>query len=659
MKTGAFLDEYSAEATAMLETAAGRKLTESEINTLSKTIQGVEDTQIELSNTYTETERTCSLLSVLDRLREVKPIITGNGTLFNREGAGGHNVAGGFVKSLLDTRKACKKRMFEVQDKAKGKKGNDKKVLDQQKEVLDMRQKVFKVLVNAYYGSIGMPAFIFYDPNSAPAVTGTGMNVVTSLVQSFEQFLDDNWAFECWGDVFEFVQASLDKDSSYEIELSTDINVSDIHERLTRKLPEGLHPSEGEEILSQMSARLQTLLESLDDDQLARLYYRNNLYAFLVESDVSDLLVEILGYDIPSGNPGEVDDPTLKKNLDTLWAVVNDYVVLLTFHQDRMDFCEHSEKRSVLVVDTDSTFLLMDTFVKWVVDTYDIGELDPNRRISLCNIVVFMMAGYSDIILEDYARRTNIEASEHLDLKNEFIFSRIMLTPNKKSYAGSIMSREGKLLSPPKFEITGLKIKTINVNKKTREYFKRVLKDKIVECKEIDIQDLLGEFVAYEVMVAESIENGELVFAQPTKYSGFSFYKEPYRQAVVRGTVVWNDIYPETPIQALDNVRMLKCAGISEGDFDAIVTNLKKEDAKIAARVRDLVFENEKTAHHGFSRVCLPRSVKEIPSWVKPFVDVEMIVHDNVRNALILLESVGIVVLDARNRSRYSNIVRF
>jgi len=134
------IEKYRNQAIHMIEECTGENITEEEIEKLNGIIKdNFKDTEIKFTNTYNKTSKNFPLLTVIDNILAKEPIITGNGTLFNREDKGGKNITGSFVDMLLKTRKVYKNKMFKAQ--------NDKdKALE---EVMDMFQKVFKVLANA------------------------------------------------------------------------------------------------------------------------------------------------------------------------------------------------------------------------------------------------------------------------------------------------------------------------------------------------------------------------------------------------------------------------------------------------------------------------------------------------------------------------------
>jgi hypothetical protein len=406
---------------------------------------------------------------------------------------------------------------------------------------------------------------------------------------------------------------------------------------------------------------------------------------------------------MPSGNVEDIKDPKLKELLDQAFAAISDYVIIDKCFEPRMKFCETTKRNTVLVCDTDSTFILVDKFVRYVEETFD---WDPSQTdvITACNIAVYFLSKFSPMVLNRISANRNVEDDKrkYFSLKNEFLYKRLMLTENKKSYAGLLLQREGKMVLNPKdqLDIKGLDIKKVKTNAETRKYFQEVLKtlilgmapsetdsiltdneldeegewgdnehdeDEVVDTKKsminhhINLTKVVTAFAKYEEMVHTSLQNGEMKFAKPAKFSGIKAYTFPYRMEAFRGVLVWNDVFPSEPIRTLEYVHMFKTTANTVEKFDAIVEeyDFSEEDLRILKIVRNTCFTGENMPSYGFTRICIPRSVKETPTWVLPFIDEASIVEDNIKSALILLECLGVRCVTVRGSSKFTNIVEF
>ena len=69
--------------------------------------------------------------------------------------------------------------------------------------------------------------------------------------------------------------------------------------------------------------------------------------------------------------------------------------------------------------------------------------------------------------------------------------------------------------------------------------------------------------------------------------------------------------------------------------------------------------KNEELAKRGFTRICVPSSTNCIPEYILPFIDLDRLIFKNMTAALIILETLGVYCIEARDNARFSNIVRF
>jgi hypothetical protein len=646
MEKNIFLENYLNQLNDILAIKKGEELSDKEKKDIVSFITSrFKNEDARLYNSYKSTEKKTTLLDAINQIIIKKPIVSGCCTLYKKESEGGRNLSGNFVKYLIDSRKQVKKEMFKAKQNADFELENN----------LDMKQKVFKVLTNAFYGSLGNVAFALYDENSGPAVTGTGRIIITSLIQTFEAFFADNWNFSSILDIYKFFQDNSERKTKFKFK--NEINKDDLFDRLFNKLESTLRTKENKDKLSE-------LIDRLSKTQIHQFYYVNNLFSFLEEEANLNLIASILDYSIPSGNIEDISDEKLLSLLNKLYHNIQENVVNLNSYENRAEFCENSIRGTVLLCDTDSTFINLNKFVEFVKKNFDYDLSIDKNRITACNIAIFMFSNLSPVILEKISDKLNIEEDKRkfLSLKNEFLYKRLLLTPNKKQYAGSLISQEGKLLSPPKLDIKGLDIKKVNTSKFTQNYFQDILDNMIINSEKVEVDKILKKFIELENIIKTSLNNGELTFSIPMKYTNFSNYKFPFRMEVVRGTIVWNSINPDSPIRSMEYVNLLKLLPEDEIQFNRILNKQSKEFIKkysdIFDKIKKVCFEDEDMKSYGFGRICFPKTLNKTPEWVIPFIDSSTIIDLNINKALILLDSIGIYCFKVKNTEYFSNIIQ-
>jgi hypothetical protein len=248
-----------------------------------------------------------------------------------------------------------------------------------------------------------------------------------------------------------------------------------------------------------------------------------------------------------------------------------------------------------------------------------------------------------------------------------------MTTNNKKQYAGLLKAQEGTIIDPPKLDIKGLSIKKTTVNKTTRQFFTKLIKDDVLGSDDMSTSGVLGKFREFEKSVKESLARGEVTFGVPGRLNdpgdrdandeyidGSGAYKAPYTQAPVRGSIVWNALQEALPpeerlpvLSAPEDVLLFKMKAEKIGDLAPIFGTPQYE------AIHRAVFKSPKMERFGFTILAIPKSVDRIPEWLIQFIDMDTIASDNVRNGFIVLESMDLKVIKTPAGSQYSNIVTF
>ena len=180
-------------------------------------------------------------------------------------------------------------------------------------------------------------------------------------------------------------------------------------------------------------------------------------------------------------------------------------------------------------------------------------------------------------------------------MEDNVVYSRLMLTRNKKQYAGRLVYQEGRKLPKPELDIKGISIKKSTVNKKVRDYFSELIEEKILKEPSINVVDILTEFKKLEDDIYRSLyEDLSTEYCIPVKVSDFDSYAFPNRMQAVRAAKAYNYLYPNFPIETPSKVLMvkLKCDNlvdlmpiINTPEYQVIYDNIfNNEDEDFASR---------------------------------------------------------------------------
>jgi hypothetical protein len=607
-----------------------------------------QDLKVSLLNNHKRTEREIYLTEIIEKLLEKELILAGNGLLLRNQDYRQSALA--FLGNyLMDMRVKDKKKQFEFV--------NSNPALS---KIYKNRQLVDKLLGNSYYGVMGEPNSIFYNIYTAGAITGSGVNIISTATMGFEKFFG-NQVFFKYDDVYFFISETL-KDiknipDDYKDGIFDNVPIKRIDNKLLSKFVNSFKFNYDNENEFEI---FQTFLKNLSNFQKYFLYYKNNFYEFikldlpksflevLIDGDflkVDDYLKE----DLENINSDDLD------NLRTFWELLDYYVADYTIEYDKEYKVNNINRRTVLVVDTDSNFLYLDPFLQEVKKLFEIKKITDKRKISIVNIITYSLVKYIKKLLFHLTDQMNIpdKYKDEIRMKSEFLFERVILTSNKKQYVGKIIYQEGVILDKPDIEYKGLQIKKAQVSKTTGTFFKDLIKNKFFE-KDIKLNEILREILNFQEKIRNDILAGNTYYATNQKLNSRDSYKFPERISAYRGAKVWNALFPENPILTGDKCGLYKTTLLSVDDL----LELKKTDFKLAKKLFHTIFKDPELEKYGMNVIAFPKNVKKLPEWIVSFIDIETIITDNITNGLIMLESLGLKTHVVKNNKYVSNIIQ-
>ena len=235
------------------------------------------------------------------------------------------------------------------------------------------------------------------------------------------------------------------------------------------------------------------------------------------------------------------------------------------------------------------------------------------------------------------------------------------MTPKKKHYAGILWCQEGNIFEKPEPDIKGLALRKTSVNYNLRQYFNKTLMDKILNPKEINLIDVYKDYANMEENIKESLSKGETVYSEPGKVNDINSYAVPYTQQTVRGTLLWNAMHPDNPIQPPTKVNFIKITPMNYLQF------IEKLPQPYSDNVLNLY--NDKTTQasancpkalkdYEVNILCFPKNVKKLDSFLIDFIDKDIMVMDSIRPCMEILAPLGFKTLDINTNSFSTNIIK-
>jgi hypothetical protein len=603
---------------------------------------------INIENNYKNSEINSNTEEILNLFYSKKPSISGYGVLFKNKAV---NAPGLILSRLISLRKSVKKEMFKYQ------KENNALMFF----LKNIEQKVIKVLANAFYGALGQSSFHFYNPVLGPSVTYTGQNVILSAILGFEAFVAGNFELFDFDELLQYID-NINSEELLELSIMDEqIEKDTVYEWLKSHC--AFKMSDTQEDL------LNNILDRMNDYALERLYLKNNIYEIIDTEIISDIFKNC--YDPEFVNPGE---PT-EKNKESL-EILNEYFTYFLAYPyqwiNKFERVFSMSRKCVIISDTDSTFLNLNPIVEWFEKKFNDNEkLENKERLAICNITTYTLTKYVEKVFWILTGNMNVpeERRPLINMKNEFHYSRIMLTKNKKHYAGLMVAQEGNVFDKPEFDIKGLDIKTVKTPKIARKYFGDLLANDILLTKEIKPMQVFKRFVEFERAIHKSLViDGKTSFLKPSKFASAKRYKKPGTMQVYRGVVLWNMLFPKQFIPNFSNVNLLRLRRVDrenykelfpsehhdtiEKYFDSEIEINDPESKALAEKASKTTFGD-----YGISVIAIPKNVENVPEMLRSLIDVTFVIDANMKNGNILLESIGFKVIKSLKQGSYSNII--
>ena len=658
----------------------------------------------EVVNTYTNQKSYQTLLAIADYIASKEPIVTSYGTMFKKHGTVKNPIAI-VTEQFLSERDTYKKEMF------KWPKGSE------DFEKFNLLQSLAKIDVNGLYGAIGMYLSLIYNINVATSVTSQGRTAVSSMMCCFESFLANTVKFGSVDEVLVFIDHVKNEKPKRKFKnsdiLDKPVTKAECFTKLMWSSGYRWIPDEEEmEIIWRV-------VNNLSQEELDRVYYKNNLYEFLMNSKISNMIVTIMKtLKTPYLNPMKCP-PEIKDQMDEFAAILKEYVYYGHMIIDRIDRAENMIKNICIISDTDSTIISLDAWyrfankliegqdlqickykpmkvldflekdefgdykdksklnpIEYFDDDYDYNfdndelielkhvinplEIYPedNVRHSLINMMAYVLDG----VVNDYM--VQLTKSSHsyqegrkcrLYAKNEFLFKRVLMTEAKKNYASIQELQEGNAVVKDK----QLDVKGLDALAKSTTAEKTR-----EELRKILLEDILNTPVVDQFKVIKDIA----VLEKRIHDTVTSGSREFYKPVTIKSQSNYKDPTRISGIKASYAWNMLKpdsenlpSINLDERNaIDIAKVDVNKFNVDQLKEKYLEVYENaiklmEDPMFKGKIEAVAIPMNVIVPEWLLEIVDYKTIINNNISG--FPFESIGIKRLN-RNSINYTNIIQ-
>lgn len=609
-----------------------------------------------LENDIRKEEVKSDLVHLCEWIDKKNPVVSGNATFYCQPEVS-QSPTSNMLRALKKERKSIKGEMFQYKE------------TDYQYQSLDLSQQNVKVIMNAEYGGSGVSVAAFYNKFGPAATTLLAQSIITTMAAFFEGFIGNNNKFYTIDECVDWLNIVTKKDA---------------------KVHDWIEVPDKEECIKHLKKKfilydvandpvLEGYINHLSDQELIYVYYANNLNEFVGSHEkVGNLLQNILtalpNYQaatkvIPDGfsqttvkeyntyisqemflNPYKPPE-TIQKYVAKLSKYLEQYIYVQYFTNDSIVKLNNHKRNTVILVDTDSNILNTNLFVQYVnehvLSGNTFGRTQEYNDMIIVNTLAYCISSYVADILNAYGviHNVNDEYRKELAMKNEFLFSRLLILNKKKRYCSSMVLREGNILAPYKIDIKGVDFATSNVTDEVTERFTYITKRYILQ-DELDLAGLVKAVKNFEKEIYDDLKSGHTTYLKPKGYKDEAAYKDAWRIQVYKAGTMWNLIYPENKIYSLDKVKLIKLKIRSEADLEKIKDKYPVEYQAILTNIYQS--QNPQVLKNGLKVIAIPLAMKEIPEWIQEFIDYKMIISDIVASYRSVLEALEVNISNVK-----------
>ena len=655
---------------------------------------------VTLVNNYTKSKLNGTVLDIIRYIEDRQPIITSSGVLFKKHKEA-DNPLSRMIMSFINQRAIYKKEMFKYP------KGSELF------EKYNLLQLLEKLNANATYGVLGAPTSMYYNIYIAESITRQGRSYISCSIMLFESLLANNIKFNNLNEIITFINnVEHEKPNRRLLDdyiLDRDITLEECFYKIMNTADMMIWvPNEDE------MARVWEYLRGLDQEDLNRLYYKNNLYSFVDLPVVTDLVIKILSeLQEPFMDPNK-PPKDIKEDLDTLVEMIKEYVYYPHFYIDKLDRIEYMQRDIVAICDTDSTIISFDAWYRFILDkVYSIDmpikhqkrdmidliksdewgdkplremveivepELDYNfytdeaieikkliepcalipqdsLKYAIINIIAYVCSDLVVDYLKEYTKLTGsyVEGTKcRMIMKNEFYFLRALLTANRRNYADAQLLQEGNIVPEgSRLAIMGLPINKSTLSDDIKSKLQHILYEDVLTADKVDQANVMKKLILLEKEIYTSIMNKETKYYKPDNIAAMSSYKgkDPLSINGILAATIYNEMRSEDmPYINLEE----------RNKIIKIKINVSKKNVD---QIKDIYPEEYaklvKLLDHPIlgskvTTMALPPDVP-VPDWILSFVDITTIINDQLKN--FPLDSIGLKRL-SNDSVNVSNIVQ-
>lgn len=622
----------------------------------------IKDTQVQIYNNYENYVANSSLVEVVDWLHDSKPLIAESGVYFHQKSKK-RNVNVEIIKEcMLDARTIHKREKFEAMQ------AGDTFLA----AVKDIQQANDKKAANSGYGAEGQSSSFLYNIHSAMSVTSCGRGQISTACQCFENLLADNVKFYHMTEFFNWIYNITHEEPEWKFNTFDVVPYvptrEEYIERFLRKF--------GHETLADLDM-IGSVYDSLSDEMRIRTYYKSNLKEFLLLRKTSDLYDEIANTDVDYVDPNKIPDE-LKKPLGKLTDLVMEFVGYKYGVFRYEDRTKYLKREICIVIDTDSNFLGFGDMLQHVMNNVLSRKLFKSKekkeayKLRVLNVLSDFATKAISQTLYNYLGVVNVaeEDRQYIKMKNEFYYSRVIVTYAKKSYVGLQLRQEAVVFKKPELDVKGVNFFKSTASEDTSKFiYDEILMNQLLQPKDgkASLMRTYKAIYGFQTRIAKEIAEGNMGYLKRSiRVKTPDAYANPMRIGQYKAVYIWNKVNDDKDridlpaTVTLVKIKLRNKTDVAKLDQWPKIYNRMMKLFDSDQEIGDYTDEEGKLHKgKGVKAIALPDDLDEVPDWVLAIIDVDTLVEDNMRLFQQLQRPLGLSAVNrGTNNAFYSNIVR-
>lgn len=297
-------------------------------------------------------------------------------------------------------------------------------------------------------------------------------------------------------------------------------------------------------------------------------------------------------------------------------------------------------RNTTIVSDTDSVIFTADAWDSW----YRQGALDVTQEsYQIASLVIYWLHHAVEFALRRFSVKFGVtgEAVTRLAMKNEFLFSVMMIYDAKKTYVGIQKVKEGVILPKPKPDVKGQTLRGSSICTEALDFSENLMIKEILEPVTqgpISGEELIQKVVDFEHHIADTIQNRDSTFMKITSLKYERDYKNPESTSVFKAWVFWQKVFAQEygDLHPPTKVKIFELVQPTQDYFDW----LEKESPDIYKKMRKYIIENKKLPNN----LIINPADNSIPKEMVPLVNVRAVIWHNIKPSYNTLSRLNIGV---------------